>query len=561
MSIFNRGSRKPCRLTVLGAVLLIPTVLLIPAIATAEVRTTTRVGPPNPFGAAIDGRLFADDPLIGLEVVETRVYWDIVVADRQDAASIFADVFLPIDTNSGSFAVIDLDGRTLGWSGSGTLNHFEVTDRYNGFFAQAGSGFGAQSWGLPPDAVDILPTSRIEIDYVVPDPGTIDFRRALTPRGNPSPPIPPASFAIDPPAPTTADTIFFTVPLDGEVYSNDCYAAAALRGRPVLDINEGDRVINILFDGIFSGMCPMIYDPVTGVWGNFGTLAAGDWTLYNSHGGSLDFTVEPDPSTFILHSIASGDWGAADAWDGDGRIPTADDQVLVGSHSVTVTADAVAKSLQITEADGKLIVDAGAVLDLTEGLSMAAESHLGIGVAGTTPGKITAGGAVSVRGNLELTVDGVAPFAATPLEAGSYSLIRTTQPDGLEGTFGSLVGLGKYATLDDLSYSGEEVTLHLTMSINPGDLNLDTHTDVRDFNIWNANKFTSDTSWATGDFNGDGTTDVRDFNIWNTNKFTSAAVGIPLAGGQVPEPSTMALLAIGLTFASVGWRRRRRRNQ
>jgi len=27
-----------------------------------------------------------------------------------------------------------------------------------------------QSWGLPFDAVDVLPTSRIEIDYLVPEP-------------------------------------------------------------------------------------------------------------------------------------------------------------------------------------------------------------------------------------------------------------------------------------------------------------------------------------------------------------------------------------------------------
>ena len=163
----NGFSKKSCGLAVLGAV------LLIPAIAMAEVRTTTRFEPPTIIGVAADGRLFPGDPLIGLEVVGTRIYWDVIVADGQDASEIRADVLLPIDTNSGFAAGIILDGPTLGWSGSGTFNHFEATGRFNGYFGEAGTPFAFQSFGLPSNAVSILPTSRIEIDYaVVPEPST-----------------------------------------------------------------------------------------------------------------------------------------------------------------------------------------------------------------------------------------------------------------------------------------------------------------------------------------------------------------------------------------------------
>ncbi len=62
----------------------------------------------------------------------------------------------------------------------------------------------------------------------------------------------------------------------------------------------------------------------------------------------------------------------------------------------------------------------------------------------------------------------------------------------------------------------------------PGDANLDGTTDVRDFMIWNTNKFTSGTDWSTGDFDGNGVTDVRDFMIWNTHKFTSAPTPAPV---------------------------------
>jgi len=121
------------------------------------------------FGVALDGMIFADDPLIGLEVVEVRVFWDVSVADGHDAADIQAGVFLPIDTNSDVPATINLDGLALGWSGSGVFNHAGTTELLNGVFAQAGTWFGYESWGLPYDAVDILPTSRIEIDYVAPE--------------------------------------------------------------------------------------------------------------------------------------------------------------------------------------------------------------------------------------------------------------------------------------------------------------------------------------------------------------------------------------------------------
>jgi len=130
----------------------------------------------------------------------------------------------------------------------------------------------------------------------------IDFRPALIPVMQPPLPVP---LAIDPAVPTTADTISFTAPLDGDVHSNRWYAALALHGSPVLDIDEGNRVINIHFDGVFSDICPEIYAPVIGAYGEFGPLAAGDWTFHNSHGGSLAFTVVPEPASLFLLSAGA----------------------------------------------------------------------------------------------------------------------------------------------------------------------------------------------------------------------------------------------------------------
>lgn len=71
-----------------------------------------------------------------------------------------------------------------------------------------------------------------------------------------------------------------------------------------------------------------------------------------------------------------------------------------------------------------------------------------------------------------------------------------------------------------------------------GDANLDGGVDVADFNLWNANRFTTDSLWSGGDFNADGAADVGDFNLWNANRFTSAADSASL----VPEPATAGLL-------------------
>ena len=83
----------------------------------------------------------------------------------------------------------------------------------------------------------------------------------------------------------------------------------------------------------------------------------------------------------------------------------------------------------------------------------------------------------------------------------------------------------------------------------PGDANGDGTVDVSDFNIWNANKFTTGTDWVTGDFDNDGVTDVSDYNIWNSFKFT----GVTTA--SVPEPTLCWLFAAALLVLTTGQRK------
>jgi hypothetical protein len=55
-----------------------------------------------------------------------------------------------------------------------------------------------------------------------------------------------------------------------------------------------------------------------------------------------------------------------------------------------------------------------------------------------------------------------------------------------------------------------------------------------------SNNYNLPGGWTEGDFNGDGLVDGLDYVMWSNNY--GAGVCSP---GMVPEPATMALLAIG----------------
>jgi serralysin len=80
----------------------------------------------------------------------------------------------------------------------------------------------------------------------------------------------------------------------------------------------------------------------------------------------------------------------------------------------------------------------------------------------------------------------------------------------------------------------------------PGDANLSGVVDFLDFNIWAANRFTSQAAWCLGDFNATGVIDFLDFNIWAANRFQSSLV---------PEPSAGVMICL----AAMGFLARRRR--
>jgi hypothetical protein len=89
--------------------------------------------------------------------------------------------------------------------------------------------------------------------------------------------LPLAEWSLDPVHPTPADVIQFAGPTT--VYSNSCVGERNLGGTPQLTVDTKAKVITLWFKGPVPQVCTMIYNPVAGLQGSFGPLAAGDWTF------------------------------------------------------------------------------------------------------------------------------------------------------------------------------------------------------------------------------------------------------------------------------------------
>jgi len=85
--------------------------------------------------------------------------------------------------------------------------------------------------------------------------------------------------------PTTNDVITFTIPTD--TYSNQWRAEQILGGKPTLTIDSAQRRINLRIVPPAPEVAPAIYDPVSGLQGQFGPLEEGWWTFFVQFQGTI----------------------------------------------------------------------------------------------------------------------------------------------------------------------------------------------------------------------------------------------------------------------------------
>lgn len=141
-----------------------------------------------------------------------------------------------------------------------------------------------------------------------------------------------------------------------------------------------------------------------------------------------------------------------------------------------------------------------------------------------------------------------------PVTGQYFDFISNDEP-GI-GHLDSVVASGRSLFVADLSSTGALSGLgtgkiyQITYVPEPGDANLDGLVDGVDYVAWADHFLQTGQTWRNGDFNGDGIVNGVDYTIW-ADHYAPAGLSI-LA---VPEPSALALAAIGVMGLLVAARR------
>jgi hypothetical protein len=253
------------------------------------------------------------------------------------------------------------------------------------------------------------------------------------------------------------------------------------------------------------------------------TVAAGS-TLTINQGGTVNIGGSVDPLSDTGNSV-----------------------IVVNNSTASLNINAGTKQVDSLTGTGKTTVADGATLKLKQhGSSWSkanAQRELVLNASGTT------GGTLDLTNNkITFDITAMTETAVMDMVKNAYHAGAWDQP----GILSSTLGAGDRVGVRDLT--ANDVTAAYTRG---GDATLDGTVTLADFNNLFNNFGQSGKTWDEGDFQYDGTVTLADFNILFNNFGTSiSSGGAEVATEPVPEPTTLALLALG--GAAVLWKRRRR---
>jgi len=123
------------------------------------------------FGQSFSAALFADDPLVGLEVTGAEIHLALEAGKGADAGTLVTDIALPIEPGFGGSRAIVLRGSELGWTGEGLFQHTSSTDQFNGTLVAA--RYGGATYREGPGEMSF--EGRIDLEVPAYTPGDFNF--------------------------------------------------------------------------------------------------------------------------------------------------------------------------------------------------------------------------------------------------------------------------------------------------------------------------------------------------------------------------------------------------